>query len=57
MFSATTSGGLAQIYADIGTTISTGREPQEITVVFVGAAAALPLAAAGLSVIWFRRLP
>lgn len=57
LFSATTSGDLAQIYADIGTTISTVREPQEITVMFVGAAAALLLAAAGLSVIWFRRLP
>lgn len=57
MFSATSSGGLAQIYADIGTTISTVREPQELTVMFVGAAAAFLLAGAGLSVIWFRRLP
>lgn len=57
LFSAGSSGDLAQIYADIGTTVSTVRESHEITVVFVGAAAALLLAAAGLSVFWFRRLP
>jgi len=57
LFSATSSGDLEQIYADIGTTVSTARELQEITVVFVGAAAALLLAAAGISVIWFRRVP
>ena len=57
LFSATTSGGLAEIYADIGTTISTVREAQEITVMFVGAGAAFLLATAGLSVIWFGRLP
>lgn len=57
LFSASSGDDLGQIYADIGTTISTVRAPQEITVVFVGAAAALLLAAAGLSVIWFHRLP
>ena len=57
LFAATSQGDLARIYADIGTTIATVREQQEITVMFVGAAAALLLAAAGLSVVWFRRLP
>ena len=57
LFSAASSGDLEQIYSDIGTTVSTVREQQEITVFFVGAAAALLLTAAGLSVLWFRRLP
>jgi Ca-activated chloride channel family protein len=57
LFSATSSDDLEQIYADIGTTVSTVREPHEITVFFVAAAAALLLAAAGLSILWFRRLP
>jgi len=54
---APTARGLRNVYRDLGARIGTVSERREVTVAFVGAGALFMLAAAGLSVLWFKRVP
>lgn len=56
-FQADTLGELEEVYADIGSAIGTERVPREISDWFVGAGLAALAVAAGLSLLWFQRLP
>jgi Ca-activated chloride channel family protein len=56
-FAAASGGDLDAAYRDLGSRISTVRQQTEITAAFVGAAALLLLCGAGLSLLWFNRLP
>jgi Ca-activated chloride channel family protein len=56
-FAAASGGDLDAAYRDLGSRISTVRQQTEITAAFVGAAAVLLLCGAGLSLLWFNRLP
>ena len=56
-FEADTLGELEEVYADIGSAIGTERVPREISDWFVGAGLAALAVAAGLSLLWFQRLP
>ena len=48
---------LERVYGDLGSDLFRVREPQEVTAVLAGAAAALVLAGAGISLLWFNRAP
>jgi Ca-activated chloride channel family protein len=56
-FEADTLQELEKVYADIGSAIGTERVPREITDWFVGAGLAVLAVGAGLSLLWFQRLP
>jgi Ca-activated chloride channel homolog len=56
-FDAPTAEELAAVYANLESRIGYTEETQEITALFAGAALVLVVAAAGLSVLWFGRLP
>src|SRR3954451_19423012 len=55
-FSATEADKLQQIYAGLGTRLSSRTEKHEVTAAFAGGAAVLLLAAGALSMAWFGRL-
>ncbi len=56
-FTAASEAELAEVYADIGTSVGFETEQREITRWFVGAALVALLVAAALSLAWFARLP
>jgi len=56
-FSAPSAGELETIYEQLGSQIGYDKESTEVTVWFAAAAAALVLAAGGLSLLWFNRFP
>jgi Ca-activated chloride channel family protein len=55
-FTATESSKLQQIYAGLGTHLSSRSEKREVTAAFAGGAILLLIAAGGLSLRWFGRL-
>src|SRR3954467_2164078 len=55
-FTATESDKLQQIYAGLGTRLSSRSEKHEVTAVFAAGSAVLLLAAGALSMAWFGRL-
>ena len=56
-FEALTDADLEAVYEEIGSQVAFEDEKREITAAFAGAAGALLLAGAGLSLLWFGRLP
>jgi Ca-activated chloride channel family protein len=56
-FDAPTAGDLTAVYDDLQSRIGFVEESQEVSSWFAGAALLLVVAAAGLSVLWFGRLP
>ncbi len=56
-FTAETADELTAVYEDIGTSVGYETEEVEITSVFVGLGLVLMMATAGLSLVWFNRLP
>jgi Ca-activated chloride channel family protein len=56
-FTAETADELTAVYEDIGTSVGFETEEVEITSVFVGLGLVLMMATAGLSLVWFNRLP
>ncbi len=56
-FEAPTADELTSVYEDLGSKIGYDTETSEITYGFAAAAAALMLAAGGLSLLWFNRFP
>jgi Ca-activated chloride channel family protein len=55
-FTATEAGKLQDIYAGLGTRLSSREEKREVTAAFAGAGAILLVAAGALSMAWFGRL-
>jgi Ca-activated chloride channel homolog len=55
-FTATESSKLQEIYAGLGTRLSSRNEKREVTAAFAGGAILLLVAAGGLSLRWFGRL-
>jgi Ca-activated chloride channel homolog len=55
-FTATQSSKLQEIYAGLGTQLSSRSEKREVTAAFAGGAILLLIAAGGLSLRWFGRL-
>jgi Ca-activated chloride channel family protein len=56
-FSAASSAELKKVYADIGSAIGYNTEQREISRWFIGFGLLALLAAAGMSLLWFSRLP
>jgi len=56
-FEAASEGELKKVYADIGSSVGYTTEQRELTRWFMGAGLVALLAAAGMSLIWFSRLP
>jgi Ca-activated chloride channel family protein len=56
-FTAATGEELRKVYADIGSSVGYEKTRREIGTWFVGAGAVALFAAAGLSLLWFSRLP
>ncbi|MGQ0617520.1 MAG: VWA domain-containing protein [Acidimicrobiia bacterium] len=56
-YEAGTGEQLGEVYEDIGSSIGYEDKPVEITTWFVGAALVALMAAAGMSLAWFSRLP
>lgn len=56
-YTATSGEELSAVYADIGSSVGTRAEQQEVTGWFVGAGLLAAALAAGLSLLWFSRLP
>ena len=56
-YTAASGEELGEVYADIGSSIGTRTERQEISAWFVGAALAAAAIAAAFSLAWFSRLP
>lgn len=56
-YEAASGEELGEVYADIGSSIGTATERQEVSAWFVGAALAAAALAAGFSLAWFSRLP
>jgi Ca-activated chloride channel family protein len=56
-FHATTGTDLSAVYRDLGTRLVFKTEKTELTAMFTAAAAVVLLAAGGLSLAWFHRLP
>ncbi len=56
-FTAATENELKKVYADIGSSIGFTTEPKDLTDRFVGASVLALFLAAGLSQLWFSRLP
>src|SRR3954447_5152279 len=55
-YTATETDKLKEIYANLGTSLSSRSEKHEVTAVFAGGAIALLIAAGSLSLLWFGRL-
>jgi Ca-activated chloride channel family protein len=55
-YTATETDKVKEIYANLGTRLSSKSEKHEITAVFAGGAIALLVAAGSLSLVWFGRL-
>jgi Ca-activated chloride channel homolog len=55
-FTATESSKLQEIYAGLGTRLSSRSEKREVTAAFAGGAILLLIAAGGFSLRWFGRL-
>ena len=55
-FTATEADKLREIYAGLGTRLSSRNEKREVTAAFAGAGAVLLVAAGALSMAWFGRL-
>jgi hypothetical protein len=45
------------VYDEIGSQVGTAQEHRELTAIFTAAGALLLLAGAGLSMLWFARMP
>jgi Ca-activated chloride channel family protein len=56
-FEAASEGELKKVYADIGSSVGYTTQQRELTRWFMGAGLLALLAAAGMSLIWFSRLP
>jgi Ca-activated chloride channel family protein len=56
-FQAATESELKKVYADIGSAVGYTTEEREIAQWFIGAGLLALLAAAGMSLVWFGRLP
>lgn len=56
-YTAESGEELSEVYADIGSSVGTRTERQEVSAWFIGAALLAAAAAAGLSLLWFARLP
>jgi Ca-activated chloride channel family protein len=56
-YTAATGEELSEVYADIGSSVGTRAERQEVSAWFIGAALLAGVAAAALSLLWFARLP
>jgi Ca-activated chloride channel homolog len=56
-FTAPSGSDLRSVYEDLGSSISTVRRMQEVTVAFVGGALVLLAAGAALSMLWLNRAP
>jgi Ca-activated chloride channel homolog len=56
-YTATSGEELSAVYADIGSSVGTRPERQEVTAWFLGAGLLAAALAAGMSLLWFARLP
>lgn len=56
-FEAASEGELKKVYADIGSSVGYTTEQRELTRWFMGAGLIALMAAAGMSLVWFSRLP
>jgi Ca-activated chloride channel family protein len=56
-FAAADAGALKDVYDEIGSQVGVEHKTRELTVFFTAAGAALLLAGAALSMLWFARLP
>ena len=56
-FDAPTEEDLRCVYEEVGSQVGLEEEEQEVTFLFAGASAVLVLAGAGLSALWFNRIP
>jgi Ca-activated chloride channel family protein len=56
-FTAPTAGDLASVYANLQSRIGYAEERQEVTFALVGAGLVLVVLGAGMSAVWFGRLP
>ena len=56
-FEAADAGALSSVYDEIGSQVGVERRERELTVAFTAAGAALLLAGAALSMLWFARMP
>jgi Ca-activated chloride channel family protein len=56
-FAAPNANELASVYSRIGSQVGTKLEKRELTSLFAAGGAALVIAAATLSALWFNRLP
>lgn len=56
-FDAPTDSALQKVYGSLGSDIASKTEKRDVSFVFAGVGALLVLAAGGLSLVWFNRLP
>ena len=56
-FAAADANALKSVYDQIGSQVGVEHKTRELTALFTAAGAALLLAGAGLSMLWFARLP
>jgi len=56
-FAAADANALKSVYSQIGSQVGVEHKKRELTVLFTAAGAALLLAGAGLSMLWFARMP
>lgn len=56
-YTAASGEELSAVYADIGSSVGTRAEQQEVSTWFIGAGLLAAAVAAGLSLLWFARLP
>ena len=56
-FEAADAGALKSVYDEIGSQVGVQHKHRELTVAFTAAGAALLLAGAALSMLWFARMP
>ena len=56
-FEAPTEADLEEVYREIGSQVSYEDEERELTAVFAGVGAVFLLLGAGLSALWFGRIP
>ncbi len=56
-FEAPSEADLQAVYEEIGSQVATEDEKRELTAAFAGAGAAFLIVGAGLSLLWFGRIP
>ena len=56
-YTASSGEELAEVYADIGSSVGTRAEEREVSAWFVGAGLLAAAVAAGMSLLWFSRIP